>query len=417
MNFKLLINIAKTLLMARFRQTLIAAIGVMFSITMFITLISFMTGLNGLLDGLILNRTPHVRLYNEIKPAIKQPSNIAFPNELFLVSSIKSENVRKDIYNSASVIQFLKQDERVDGVATKLNAPVFFTIGDIKIAASVSGIEPMEENRLFKFGDYLTGGDLKSLIQESNSIMLGKGLADKLMAKIGDVVYLNTPNGDRYDFKVVGFVQIGIADIDNIQCYASIQTTQKILGKPSSYVTDIQVRLKDIKQAPSVAKEYAQLFNLDAMDVQTANAQFETGTGVRNIITYAVSITLLVVAGFGIYNILNMLIYEKMDTIAILKATGFSGSDVKWIFILISMIIGVAGGVFGLIFGYLLSSVIDNLPFETQALPTISTFPVNFNVAFYFIGITFALVTTYLAGLFPALKASKIDPVIIIRGK
>ncbi len=417
MNLKLLINIAKTLLMARFRQTLIAAIGVMFSITMFITLISFMTGLNGLLDGLILNRTPHVRLYNEIKPAIKQPSNIAFPNELFLVSSIKSENVRKDIYNSASVIQFLKQDERVDGVATKLNAPVFFTIGDIKIAASVSGIEPMEENRLFKFGDYLTGGDLKSLIQESNSIMLGKGLADKLMAKIGDVVYLNTPNGDRYDFKVVGFVQIGIADIDNIQCYASIQTTQKILGKPSSYVTDIQVRLKDIKQAPSVAKEYAQLFNLDAMDVQTANAQFETGTGVRNIITYAVSITLLVVAGFGIYNILNMLIYEKMDTIAILKATGFSGSDVKWIFILISMIIGVAGGVFGLIFGYLLSSVIDNLPFETQALPTISTFPVNFNVAFYFIGITFALVTTYLAGLFPALKASKIDPVIIIRGK
>ena len=417
MNLKLLINIAKTLLMARFRQTLIAAIGVMFSITMFITLISFMTGLNGLLDGLILNRTPHVRLYNEIKPAIKQPSNIAFPNELFFVSSIKSENVRKDIYNSASVIKFLKQDERVDGVATKLNAPVFFTIGDIKIAASVSGIEPMEENRLFKFGDYLTGGDLKSLIQESNSIMLGKGLADKLMAKIGDVVYLNTPNGDRYDFKVVGFVQIGIADIDNIQCYASIQTTQKILGKPSSYVTDIQVRLKDIKQAPSVAKEYAQLFNLDAIDVQTANAQFETGTGVRNIITYAVSITLLVVAGFGIYNILNMLIYEKMDTIAILKATGFSGSDVKWIFILISMIIGVAGGVFGLIFGYLLSSVIDNLPFETQALPTISTFPVNFNVAFHFIGITFALVTTYLAGLFPALKASKIDPVIIIRGK
>ncbi len=417
MNLKLLINIAKTLLMARFKQTLVAAIGVMFSITMFITLISFMTGLNGLLDGLILNRTPHVRLYNEIKPAIKQPVNVAFPKQRFLVSSIKSENVRKDIYNSVSILQFLKQDARVEGVAIKLNAPVFFTVGDIKISASVSGIEPIEENRLFKFGDYVTRGDLKLLTQESNSIMLGKGLADKLMAKIGDVVNLNTPTGEHYDFKVVGYVQIGIADIDNIQCYASIQTTQKILGKPSSYVTDIQVKLKDITKAPLIAKEYAQLFNLDAMDVQTANAQFETGTGVRNIITYAVSITLLVVAGFGIYNILNMLIYEKMDTIAILKATGFSGSDVKWIFILISMIIGVAGGVFGLIFGYLLSSVIDNLPFETQALPTISTFPVNFNVAFYFIGITFALVTTYLAGLFPALKASKIDPVIIIRGK
>jgi lipoprotein-releasing system permease protein len=56
----ILINIAKALLLARWRQTLVAAIGVTFSITMFITLLGFMNGLNDLLDGLILNRTPHI---------------------------------------------------------------------------------------------------------------------------------------------------------------------------------------------------------------------------------------------------------------------------------------------------------------------------------------------------------------------
>ena len=60
----LLIKIAKELLLARWRQTLVAAIGVTFSISMFVTLLSFMNGLNDLLDGLILNRTAHVRIYN-----------------------------------------------------------------------------------------------------------------------------------------------------------------------------------------------------------------------------------------------------------------------------------------------------------------------------------------------------------------
>ena len=68
-------------------------------------------------------------------------------------------------------------------------------------------------------------------------------------------------------------------------------------------------------------------------------------------------------------------------------------------------------------FGFLLSALIDQVPFVTEALPTVKTYPINYNPWFYFIGITFSLFTTYFAGLFPALKASSIDPVVIIRGK
>ena len=139
----------------------------------------------------------------------------------------------------------------------------------------------------------------------------------------------------------MGFFQSGILELDKVQSYASIATTQKILGKPSNYITDIQVKLINIDQAPAIAKEYAQTFQSDAEDIQTANAQFETGSSVRSLISYAVGITLLIVARFGIYNILNMMIYEKMDSIAILKATGFSGQDVNRIFILIALSIGL----------------------------------------------------------------------------
>jgi lipoprotein-releasing system permease protein len=79
--------------------------------------------------------------------------------------------------------------------------------------------------------------------------------------------------------------------------------------------------------------------------------------------------------------------------------------------------IGLVGGMLGLIFGYLAGLAIDQVPFETQALPTIKTFPVDYNPKYYIIGGTFSLITTYLAGYFPARKASVVDPVEIIRGK
>jgi lipoprotein-releasing system permease protein len=217
--------------------------------------------------------------------------------------------------------------------------------------------------------------------------------------------------------KVVGYYESGLQDIDKVQSYASIATAQKLLGKTTSYITDIQLKLKDINKAPETAKEYGQLFDVDAVDIQTANAQFETGSDIRSLISYAVGITLLIVAGFGIYNILNMMIFEKMDSIAILKATGFSGKEVKNVFITIGITIGVVGGLCGLLFGFIFSVIIDNLPFITPAMPTVTTFPVNYDIKFYLIGTIFSIVTTYLAGYFPAKKASKVDPVIIIRGK
>lgn len=419
MNYKLIFSIAKSLLLARWKQTLVAAIGVTFSITMFITLLSFMTGLNDLLDGLILNRTAHIRLYNDIKPNKNQPvNNVAdYKNSYNFIHSLKSGNSRQEIYNSAAIIKNIQADERVLGLAPKITAPVFFNDGGIEITGVLNGIDVRAESNLFHFEEYVTTGNTIDLKNVSNSIILGKNLAEKLLAEIGDVVQLTTSKGERFPLKVVGYFQSGLLELDKVQSFASIGTAQKILGKPNDYVTDLQIKLKDIKMAPAVAKEYAAKFGADAEDIQTANSQFETGSFIRTLISYTVGITLLVVAGFGIYNILNMMIYEKMDSIAILKATGFSGKDVKRIFLLISLTIGFFGGLSGLLVGFGLSATIDQIPFNTAALPTISTYPINYNPVFYIIGSTFSLLTTYMAGWFPARKASKIDPVIIIRGK
>ena len=97
----LISGIAGAMLMARWRQSLVAAVGVMFSITMFVTLLGFMTGLNDLLDGLILNRSPHVRLYRDIRPSAEQPlsKDPQYRGSYALVESVKPNGNRMALYN------------------------------------------------------------------------------------------------------------------------------------------------------------------------------------------------------------------------------------------------------------------------------------------------------------------------------
>ena len=419
MKFKLIARISFALLTARLKQTMVAAFGVTFSITMFITLLSFMAGLNDLLDNLILNRTPHVRLYNEILPSQIQPiaRSTAYPGAYHFVKHVKPKNELPEIRNSEAIIQALKNDPIVRGVAPKTTVPIFYNVGAINLTGVINGIDVDAENRLFTFQDYVVEGKTSDLKNIPNSIILGISAAKKMLVQVGDNIQITTSSGTRFPLKVVGFFQSGMDEVDKVQSYTSLATTQKLLGKPASYITDIQIKIYDMTRAPALARRYSELFGTEAIDIQTANAQFETGSSIRTLISYAVGITLLIVAGFGIYNILNMMIYEKMDSIAILKATGFSGRDVNVIFITIALTIGLVGGTLGLVFGLGLSAFIGEIPFNTASLPTVKTYPINYNPKFYVIGAVFSLITTYLAGYFPSKKASRIDPVDIIRGK
>ncbi|MEN8790090.1 MAG: FtsX-like permease family protein, partial [Flavobacteriaceae bacterium] len=372
-NWKVILQIAKTHLVTKMKSTVTASLGVTFGIGAYITLVSFMTGLNKMLDDLILNQTPHIHLYNEIEPSAQQPVALyrEFEEAINIVHSVKPKKSQRKIHNALPILNYLRQKENVKGASPQLRAQIFYLSGSIEIGGNLIGIEVMEEIRLSNFQDYIVKGSAEALLNSENGILLGSGLADKMSLSIGDRVQISTVKGDVFPLKIVGIYQSGIADIDNIQSYTNLKTVQRIQGEAENYITDINIKLFDLAEAVPMARQLQKQFNVKATDIIAANAQFETGSNIRNLITYAVSVTLLIVAGFGIYNILNMLIYEKMKDIAILKATGFSGKDVQLIFMSQAMIIGLVGGAIGLIIGFVLSRVIDRIPFETEALPTI----------------------------------------------
>lgn len=417
-NWKVILGISQKHLLSKFKSTLTATLGVTFGITAYITLVSFMTGLNQMLDSLILNQTPHIHIYNEVSPSETQPvmlDEVYQPGE-HIIHHIKPKFEQTNIYNGMPLLDYLRSKEEVVGATPRLNTQIFYLSGSIELGGNLTGIDILRETQLSSFDDYIVQGTPEALKNTENGILLGSGLAKKLSLLPGDRLQISNAKGEVFPLKVVGLYQSGIADIDNIQSYVNLKTAQRILGQNATYITDINVKLKNLEQAPAMAAELERQFNVDARDIQDANAQFETGTSIRNLITYAVSITLLIVAGFGIYNILNMLIYEKMNDIAILKAIGFTGKDVQTIFMSQAMIIGFIGGISGLGLGLIFSLIINRIPFNTEALPTIATYPINFNPWFYVIGILFALVSTFFAGYLPSQKAKTIDAVRIIRG-
>ena len=115
-------------------------------------------------------------------------------------------------------------------------------------------------------------------------------------------------------------------------------------------------------------------------------------------------------------DIMSMTIQNKLKDIAILKAQGFAAQDIRQIFLTESITIGVMGAFTGLLLGFILSSMVYSLPFPKNDFISITHFPVVFHVKHYAFGVGFGIITTLFAGLMPAMRAGKIDPVEILRG-
>lgn len=413
----LTLQIAKTHLLSKPKQTLVAMLGVTFGIGMFIALISLMTGLNQFTEEVSMAASPDIRIYNDITKDRPSILDELFPKTLTEVHHQKPKRISPRIKNAFQLISKIKEDPEILGVAPLLTSQVFYNSGPVQLNGQIAGVDILEEDKLFDISGKLKQGRIQDLLTGNDGLIMGSGLAKKLKVIVGDRIVLTTPDGATFTLKLVGIFQMGIGMVDNVKSYANIKTVQKLLQQDPSYITDINIKLYDNLKAPAKARELFNKYHYSAEDWQTANATFLTGTVVRNTITYAVSITLLIVAGFGIYNILNMTIYNKMKDIAILKATGFTALDVRNIFMTQSLTIGFLGSLMGLLLGLGLSLIISKIPFNGGDVISLTHFPVKFDPRYYVIGVVFGIITTAFAGYMPSRKAGAVDPIEIIRGQ
>jgi lipoprotein-releasing system permease protein len=407
-------KIAFAHLTSRLRQTLVATLSVTFGISMYIFMNGFMNGVNNITSDLSFSTLAHIRIYNDIPEdrsnLLKETAN---PNQVINIRGAKTIKYTEGIKNSAQIIDLLTKQQDITGATQQVNINVFFRNGATKVNGLLSGIDVENENKLFKTSTYMTDGKWNDLNFRTDGTIIGIGLATKMSLKINDNLVVTTADGVTKSFKIIGIFKTTVAGVDNSKAYIRINTARQLLSENQSYVTDIQVDIKDYNQARTVANRIAPFVPYKVEPWQVSNGQLEATSQLRDILAIAVSLTILIVAGFGIYNIMNMTVNEKIREIAILKAMGYASKDIVEIFLTQSIVIGIVGGIAGILLGFLISFGVNHVPFR---IATLQTLPMTYNIKDYSLAFIFGLITTFVAGYLPARKASNIDPVSIIRG-
>jgi len=395
------------------RQTIVAMLGVTFGISMYIFMTGFMTGVNDAQTELAFSAIAHVKVYNDVPANNTNLAAKQYPGVFVKLNHPKVIKYTDGIKNSYEILEYIKKQPEVEKYTSQVNINVFFKNAGNKVNGIISGVEVKQENNLFSISKYLIAGNWNGLLRNQEGMVIGADLAKNLGLNENDNVSVLTADGVTKNYKIIGVFKTNVVSIDKSKAYINIGSARQLLSVNPGYVTDIQVNVKDFKKTKELEHRLKSIVQYKVESWQSSNQQLVAASFLRDIIAIAVSLTILLVAGFGIYNIMNMTINQKIKEIAILKAMGFSGKDVMQIFLTLAIVIGIIGGIVGMGLGYAISTGVNHIPFEVAGLHTL---PMAYNLREYILAFSFGLITTFIAGYLPARKASSIDPVNIIRG-
>jgi len=401
-------KIAKTYIFSNKKLTAVGVLGVLLGMSVYIFMNSLMVGFDRTSNTTVFKNTAHIRVYKDdeiSKPLIKD--SIA----PYLIINPKIVPKINTIINPKKILQILKNDENVVIATPQVNTNVFYNNGKSQISGTAIGIIPEEANNMFDIKSTMVDGHFDHLIHNPNGIIIGSGVAEKMNLTTGDNINLTSSKGINRTLKIIGIFKTNNYNIDKIKSYINMPLAQQILKEGNTYITDINVQVADPEAVEPIAAHLTELTGYNAESWQKSNETIVAAGRMRKIIISFVSFTILLIAGFGIYNILNMTVSQKINDIAILKAMGFKGNDVVRIFVTQAVSIGFMG----VIGGVAAATVVITLMKKVYIGGDIGYFPINYEPTKYIQGIVIGLVITFFAGYIPAKKAANVDPVEILR--
>lgn len=402
-------EIALTHILSRKKQTLVASLGVTIGITVFVFLNSLLLGFNRFFDASIFKSMPHMRVYKDDE--ISKPLTKSDSASLTVVVNPKILNQAKRLINPQELVNRLKSQQDVVAAAQWVSVNLFYTNGKSQLPGVSSGANIAEADAMFGIQETMVEGDARNLQSIANGILIGIGIAEKLNIHLNENVSVISSVGATRVMKVVGIFSTSNSITDKSKSYMNLSAAQQLMREGSSYVTDIYVNVKDPDLVERYKEHFEKLTGYKVEDWKEANETLVAAAKMRSVMLRVISTAILLVAAFGIYNILNMTIMQKLNDIAILKATGFSGPDVIRIFVGEAFIMGFFGTFAGLGFALVLVNLLQHVYIGGD----IGYFPIRFEPAVFIMGAAVGIIVTLGAGFIPARNAAKVDPVEIFR--
>jgi lipoprotein-releasing system permease protein len=410
----LLLDLALTHIVGRKRQTIVSVMGVALGVGFFIAMAALMQGFQGYFVDTVINASPHITVRDQFREPAVQPVAAAFRGGAVLLHGLKPRDEIRGIRKAGAMVSALSEWPGLS-VAPSLDGPVILRYGSAEESAVLIGIVPEREVHVTQLEDDMVEGSLADLASAANGIVIGLGLANKLGARIGDSLNASSPAGVILRVKVVGLFRTGIVNLDEGQAYILLKKAQ-ILQSRANVINQIRIRLSQVGEAREVAARIEALYGYRTESWQEANEGVFGVFRIQNAIMYSTVGAIMLVAAFGIYNIISTVVYEKSRDIAILKSIGLTEADIRRTFLMQGLMIGMIGAVLGWLIGFGLTSLLASIRFDVGGMVRNDRFFLAWSVTHYWVGGMFSLVASGVAAWIPARRAAGANPVDIIRG-
>jgi lipoprotein-releasing system permease protein len=413
----LLLDIALTHLAGRVKQSVIAVTGVALGVGFFVSMAAMMAGFHGHFEQTIIDVSPHIVMEDEYRERPRQAVNIKFDYDSSAISlqGIKPKEEIRGIKDGEKIVRALDEMSGLY-VSPTLEGQVFYRYGSTDVSSSLIGIAPERERHITQLSEDMIAGKLENLKTHNNGVILGSGLAEDLNAELGDTLTAVSSAGIVKKVKVVGIFHSGIVEMDNAVSYTLLKQAQ-ILQKKANVINVIRFALDDPQKAEETSRMIEARYLYKSVSWQEANEGILSMFIVENMIMYTVTGAILIVACFGIFNIISTLISEKSRDIAILKSIGFTEGNIQFVFLLQGVIIGLIGMMLGWALGYAMTRGLEKVPIRMEdVFIDVEHFFVVYSLWHYAIGGVFCVLSATFAAWLPARKAAELRPVDIIRG-
>jgi lipoprotein-releasing system permease protein len=409
-----LVTIAVKHLLARRRQSVVSLLGIVFGVAFFLAIASLMQGSESDFIKRLVDNSPHITISADYRSAQKQPVEEAFKDGAVVIRSLTPETETRGIRGHERIMELIRAipDLRASPVLTG-DALVSFAGRNVGLV--LNGMIPEEVRDVSTIQNYMIDGSVDALTANPDGIIVGTELVRKLSLGMNKNITLSTPGGQVHTFKVVGIFRTGRINYDESQAFVNLKRAQALFDRPNR-VNTIIVKLDDPYQARAVATQIENAIGYKSVSWQEATEDLMSTLTIRNIIMYTVVSAVLVVAAFGIYNVISTVVLEKRRDIAILKSMGFRAGDIQRVFLMEGFLLGLGGSIFGLILGAIFMYGLGRIALRYPGASEPIQMPMDWSALQFIIAAAFAMAAALLAAFLPARRGASVHPAEILRG-
>jgi lipoprotein-releasing system permease protein len=407
-------HIALRFLLAHKRSMGLSALGVVFGVGAFIAACAQTEGFEKFYIQTVLGSEGSLVISDRFQDA---RTNIlaAKPGESLLVASQQQKKYYPGIEDAYHMIDVLMTFPQVIACSPIVEGRTFLRSGFQEEAISLQGIDLDLHLRTTDFAKQVNKGSIEDFRNDPDGCCVGQSLAERMDLSQGQDVFVRGPDNETRRFRIDVIYETGVWDFDIKNVFVHLRTAQSILHKPY-YVSFMLVKLADPNRAPEMAAEFRDLLSHQADSWQARQSgNLHLFEALRLSAGIVVSMIILL-SGFGIFNVLSLSVMQRVKEIAILRSMGYDRRDIAAIFLWQGVCVALVGIVFGWGLGALLTFIISRIPVNFRGILRTDYFIVDWSVYHYLIAAGLAAVAVFIAAYVPARRASRLEPVDTLRG-